>query len=574
MNGKLRVALLAAGGLAGLLGGFAAPRRGDLQELYGTWGFTGIFLTLSLWAVSMWGLRPETRQRFFQWWRENFPALLLALLCMVAAFFTAPPKFRIQYDESNLAGIAFTMYQRHEIWMPQNGYYTAGNYTDLLHSYDKRPLTYPFTVYLLHALTGYRIQNSFVVNFIAGCAALFLFFLLLRRWLPPPFAYGGMLLLAAYPLFVLWSSSAGFEIVNLAWLIAAALLLDSLARKRDAATCAAFVTTLAVLAQCRYESSLFFLVGVILGGALLPRKQWTALPWWLCLLPLALMPLAWQQVLFMDPSFHQLDHGGPMFSSAYFLRHVGRAWVALSGMNKEYMALPLVLYLALAGLMFYVPHAARQGRWKDSRHWGLALFGLAGYGLVSAVQFSYHMGDLTTNITARLGVIYLPVLAGFAAWLFYVLATRWRHAGAACVTFAVVMACWSWPYASTQEVLKTLNTTRYYELVVDYLKTHEAELGRNILVIAERGHPLVLRGYGGLNFAFANDNVMAIKHFQSQRLFQTVLAVQEISLQTGQPLQGSTLNPAFKLEPLYEEQLNVRGFVRVSRVVPPYFETP
>lgn len=558
-------------GLAAILFGFFLLPGSDLDALYERWAFWGIALCTLLWGVALAAYVCSARERLKEWGRSALWPGLLALVLVSVMFSTTPPNFRVEYDESNLAGLAFAMYQKHEVWVPQNGYYGAGIYIDLHHVYDKRTLAYPFLVYLTHTLTGYRVENSFVVNFAAGVAALFLFFLLLRRLMPPPYAYAGMVLLGAYPVFVLSATSGGFEVLNLAFILLALLLLDSFARRRDAVTAGAFLATLVMLAQCRYESALFFPAGLALVLLLLSRAQWRALPYWLGLLSLAMIPLAWQQLLFLDPKHHQLDHGGPMFGLHYLQYHLGRAWTALSGLDGQEMFLPGVLYVALLGLGVLLWSA-----WRDTagapearrRAWSAALFLGLGLALVSAVQFAYHHGDLAGTITARLGVIYLPLLAGCAVYSVYFVGRWWRNAPAVAVGAAICMLLLFWPWAAQNRPMKALSATRYYHILYEFLE--RSGLGNNVLVIAERGHPPILRGISSLTFIFANNNNHhAIMMHMQRRLFQAVLVLQEISLATGQPRAEQELGPEFRLETIYEEQLNLGNIVRISRVLGP-----
>lgn len=566
MSGWLRLGLILLGGVAALLGGFVLPDKGQLEPLYARWGFSAIFLSFVLWLLAMWRLGPPSREGLRTMVSRNWAPLLLSVVLLGAAFCVAPPKFRIQYDESNLAGMAFSMQLRHEIWVPLCGYYKAGNYEDIEHNFDKRPLAFPFLVHALHALTGYRAANSFVLNFILGTGTLFLLFVLLRRWTSPLAAYGGMLVLAAYPLFVLWSSSGGFEIANLFWLLLSVLFLDDLARGRDANHALAFVATLVLLAQSRYESALFLPAGLVMAAMLLRRGEWKRLPWWMGLLPLVLIPLAWQQVLFLDPKYHQLEHAGPMFSLDFLAHHLGRAWLAFTTDHERHMTLPGGLLLALSGFTLMLLDAVQGKRLGQARPWALITYLAAGYGLISGLQFSYHMGDLTQNITARLGIIYLPLVAVGAGFLFDVARQYWQRAGVVAVGLAFCLLLWAWPVAGNQQALNTLVTTRYYEMLLDFLE--KRDLGRNILVIAERGHPLILRGYGAVTFSMANKSSQRVRAMMESRFFQTVLTAQVLELESGRPSPEYLLNPDYELEPLYEEQIHREGFMRISRVLP------
>lgn len=573
MNGRLRLFLLALCSLLGIVGGYLLFDTPRIWLLYEKWGFAGIALSFLVWALAMWGLRPRSREELMVFFRGNWLALALALLLLLLSFQVAPPKMRIYYDESTLAGIAFAMHQEHGNWVPRGGYFRADNYENLVKGFDKRPLTFPFLAYMAHSLTGYRLANGYAVNFLAGAACLFLLFVLVRRWTTSALGYAGMVLLAACPLFVLWSSSWGFEIVNLAFLLASVLLVDELGRKRDAPTAAALVATLVLLAQCRYESALFLLAGLPVAALLLRRDQWPRLPLWLGLAPLALVPLAWQQQLFTDPQFHQLEHAGPLFSVDYFFQNLGRAWVALTGLDEAYMTLPAVLYLAAAGFLLHLREGLAEKRLQEPRILAVTLFVAISYLSITVLQFSYHMGDLTQPITARLGIVYLPLLALGTCLLFYRLQLHWHGAAAGAMLLSLCLLFWAWPVAGNHKELNEITTTRFHDRIYSFLERRDA--GHETMVLAKRAQPFIVHGLAGLELERANEQRSWLLQMLAQRFFQEIYVAQIVHIETGAPMGGEALEPGFVLEPLYREQIQSEGLLRISRVrLPLQGDTP
>ncbi len=563
MTGLARAATLfcASGVFAGVLG-FAAFDRARMVELFTWGGFYFILASFVLWAVTMLR-RSRLACGWSGLWREHGVAALLALALVGCAFLASPPAFRILFDEANLAGIAMGMYEERSVAIPENGYFAGGVYTGVTRVLDKRPLTFPFLMYAADALFGTRGASGFVVNFAAGWAALVLFSMLLRRWFSPCWARLGIVLLGSYPQFVLWTTSSGFEMLNLAFILLAFYLLDVFVETRRAGDAERLAMTLVLLAQCRYESTLFLAVLLPLIPLLLPREEYGRLSPAVLVLPLLLVPVAWQQMLFFRADEHQLDTGGPIFSLAYVLPHVGKALTCLSGAQERFgMSAPL-FWVAVAGLAAGVWQAIRRQLWRERRFLIVAVAWCCSYGLLSLTQFAYHMGDLTAPITMRLALVYLPALVFFSLCAARALTRRQPGLRAWLWSAALALLLFAWPVAGKDQALRTLNAYRNYERSLQYLRDNYPR--RDVLVLAERGHLYLIHGYSSINFLFAGDNLARLLEMRQAGLFQDVLAIQEVTA-AGQPCKEFELPPGTFLNVLYAEQLDDRTMLRISRV--------
>jgi hypothetical protein len=239
--------------LLSILLGFVIPPRAQMARWFHATGYYFIFGTFILWILS---LLPErsNREKGFHCFKRHASALALAAVLVGAMCFATPPRFRILADETNMAGMAASMYRDKAFYNSIQGYVYYEKYHDLQHVWDIRSLFYPFLVSLMHTFTGYRAENGFIVNAIAGVGCLWMFYGLLQRWFSQWLSIVGMLLLAAFPLFVLWVTSGGFEIVNLLFTLIAFQLLDTLLVTGQARVMERLGLTLVLLSQLRYES--------------------------------------------------------------------------------------------------------------------------------------------------------------------------------------------------------------------------------------------------------------------------------------------------------------------------------
>jgi hypothetical protein len=549
-----------------LLIGTLAPDRSFMALAFERSGFYFVFVAFGVWLLTL--LRGFDKTACLNFCRAHWPACLLTLALTTALFLTSPPKFRILFDEANLAAVSMDMYERHGAAIPENGFFAGGAFRYLSTTLDKRPLAFPFLTYVAHALSGYRTGNGFVVNFLASIGALLSLSLLLRRWLDPAAGALGQLILASFPLYALCATSNGFELLNLFFILLVFLFFDELLRERSAVNADKCLLTLLVLAQCRYESLLFLVLAPLILLAL-PRDERGRLSILTLFSPVLLLPVMWQQILFFRAEDHQLDAGGALFGVGHFFTNASRALEALCGAGVWGGFSAPVFCLALAGTVWSLRDGLKQGwlRLPPARYLLAAVFG--GFGLVTVVQFGYHLGDLTAPITQRLGLALLPLLVAPAAYCLSRLGQRlgWpvRYFAASCLALLVFF----WPQAGKNQAVGQLNAFRGHERTLTYLA--ERYPGKDVLLIAERAHPYLIHGYSAVNFHFASANFSALVGQMRTHAFQEALAVQVV------PYGGGPLPPDFRLTDqngrevplltLRQEQLDPRKLLRVSRVL-------
>ncbi len=244
---------------AALVVAFVVPTRTQMTIWFEASGFYVIFAAYFLLALAWLRDLAEEPTRLFtsQAARETWAPLAAALGLMVLATLASPPTFRILNDELYMLGTSLGMYNNHGLLMPEEGLLNYCGYTTFEVRLDKRPMAWPFLVYVGHALRGFHPNNAFLANFVVSTLCLFSLQRLLRRWFGSVVGWVGMLLLGATPIFVLWATSGGFEILNILFLILSFLFLDRFLERRSARSFELLVATLVILAQCRYESMVF-----------------------------------------------------------------------------------------------------------------------------------------------------------------------------------------------------------------------------------------------------------------------------------------------------------------------------
>ena len=547
-----------------ILFGFVIPSRAQMTTWFHTTGYYFIFIEFLLWVAS---LLP--RRFHGDVWRRRLQkhggVLLLALVVIGATWLVTPPRFRILADETNLASTAASMYRHKTFYNSTQGLVYYEKYHDKQHVWDIRSLFYPFLVSLVHTFSGYRAENAFIVNAIGGFLCLISFYVLLQRWFPQWISMIGILLLSSFPLFVLWTTSGGYEIVNLLFIIITFILLDKLVEEKKGVTFEQLGLTLLLLSQLRYESAAITISVGIAAISLIRQIDITSLSYRSIILPLLFLPTAWQRLIIFNNRDLQLSPEQQIFSFDAFKTNLGNAWLYFTTQPEKHNTVPILFYLALAGFIFGVLQVIRH-RERLTRRLAI-LSGATVFSvlllLAIILSFNNQTGGFIHPATIRYGISFLPLIVfGTAVLLHYLY--RYKTAIKR-YTWIGAIACliWYWPFAANNESLRHLTLYREYKVSLDFLNHHYPR--SDVVIIAERPGLYTPHLWGAVSFHYANRHLKELSTQLSLHLFQDILAIQKIQYANHQPTSSTQLNNA-KLETLHEAQTKGKWYLRFSRV--------
>lgn len=544
-----------------------------LATLYRECGFYIIFFTVIYWVFALLP-RSYSSQNVREWVRQEGWVIGLILLLAGAMFQVSPPQFRVLADETNLLGVANSMFYRQGL----ENLTDSLNYFHQQHvvnfTWDIRPNFFPFLVNIAHTVLGYSAYNGFIVNFLAGVASLWSLYWLLGRWFERSIALLGMLVLAAFPVFVLWVTSSGFEVVNLAMALLAFCLFYRYLERRDGENLERLLITLVLLAQTRYESMVILLAIAVVVAVGFQARQLASLPWRLWVIPWLLLPVVWQRLIKTDKTDYQV-YGGEqhMFSLENLERNSTLAWSYFTGSEQWYGTIGLVFYLALAGLLWGIFVLFRQRRSIPDETVHIALAGVLGFLALFGVVFSYYWGNLTLPFTIRLGIIFLPFLivsaCFFVSRLVMLYSKKDRGSTRYPMGLAIVagfsLCLYFWPVAAKNEAVNQLTLSRQYASVLAYL---EQDFGnRNNLIVTDRPGMYSVHEWGAVNMDYANRNGQQIINNWKRRLYQDVIFIQIVSYETGLPINGTAVSDVFSMETRFETQFDAMAKLRISKLI-------
>ncbi len=539
----------------------------------GYYYIAGLFGLFAFYAVRV--ARPR-REIWRQWLARPGWTGLALLGAALFAVWADEFKHKILFDEYVLQGTAWHLHATKEIATPIRAFDISGTWLAIDVFLDKRPYFFTFLLSLLHDLTGFRLENVFVLN-----AALAVVCLALTCWLVRALtgrsgpALLAVALLATLPLFGQNATGAGMEMHNLAMIAVVMASAVLFLRAPDADRLALLVLASVLLAQSRYESVLFVVPVAIIIALGWWRANRLILPWPAIVVPLLLVPYAWHsRVVDTKKVLWQLREGeASRFALTYLQGN-------LEGAGKFFFSTapnqPNSIWLTLVGLAAIVWALVRGVRWlRQPRATRVALApgfivvalcGLAIVGNVALLMF-YYWSRFDEPVATRFALPSCFLLALLGGWMAHSLdvrrlpATRLAAAG---------LAVWLLVFAARGYSLRTYTSLNLVMRELEWeVERVRARPGPLLLITQKATMPFLLHRIPTVNTASVRTRGPQIAWHMAQGTFQEVLVSQVIRPTSGDGDAGvdpdEVLPEEFQLEPLEQKRFGAR-WIRISRL--------
>lgn len=513
------------------------------------------------------------RQSPRAWARENWPGALVSLVLVGAVVFAVTPSLRVLADEANLVGVSKNLFFKHRANFSVAGKWYFENYWDISVATDRRPALFPFLVSLVHLLRGYRVENAFIVNAFVLLGLVWSSYRLGKSLAGQAFGVAAAILVATNPNTLVAARSAGFDLLATFFLVAVVKSFEEYLRERTPLRLAIYAVTLCMLAHVRYEGW-----ALMLGGALVPlvlrllkRESFDGFGWLYACLPLFLLPRYWQTVAKAG------DAEQPLSASLFTLKNFWRNWgdylsILKHPFDTDTPHAALLLPLAALGTVAVVALLLKRLRAREiegALQLSLLVLGIVGF--ETALSFSYDWGRPLHAASCRL-FIWLDTWVGFAgAYCLTLLGRRFpiwldwlgRKSAAPVPVLGSAMLFASYvPAAIEARFTNSLILTR--EAAQEW-RFFDRLGDKRILILCDRPGLFTIMDYGANHISLAENDRSALFEL-SRRLYQDVYVIQELDLNTGQPLPGFNVWKDVAFDVVQEFQNTDVGFVRISRV--------
>jgi hypothetical protein len=441
------------------------------------------------------------------------------------------------------------------------GKYYYGNLNTINREIPVSPLVFPFMVHLVHAVTGFRYQNSFAVNFIVMFLFLSGVYIAARRFSDMPTAVAAMLLVICYPVITIYGTSGGFDLSNTAFFMLVIAATYSFVKTPSSRSFAFLFASLLVLTNIRYESVAFLFVLPLLLVAL--RKiKWQHLKdcsWLLFVTPLLSLPYIWQRILTWGT--HKSYYQTPTFSFAQMVQNLTTFFKNLIDFDYFLPYAGFVSIISMLILAYLIVETIRKRILRQGYQRLFLIVLIVIFSVSSVIYFAYFFGFYVHPSGARFFMI-LSVLLALAPIALRILKPHFLS-GTTLLIISSVCFLYYHPIAVEGRFINSLTLNRRTDHCIDFIEKLNS---RNILIIDPRPGQYTAMGYGAVDFAYANEHRNEILTEAQRHLYSRIIVFQQISYDTEQPTEDTVLHQDYKLNPLYEIQVTAAEFLRISEV--------
>ncbi|HWA76265.1 MAG TPA: glycosyltransferase family 39 protein [Polyangiaceae bacterium] len=570
-HGLLALPPLAAAGLVGL-----TLRRPALNEPLFVQSTYYVLLVLVLVYVGLHLARPGGFSPR-AWFRENRIGLLVTVAVSAIVLGSVAPSFRVLADESNLVGVSKNLFFRHTANFAVSGKWYFENYWDVSLASDRRPALYPFLVSLLHLVRGYHAENAFHLNAILFVLFVFTCYRLGKRLNGEVFGVAAAILSATNPNTLVAARSAGFDFLSTFVLLLVVYSFVEYTRDKAPWRLAVLALNLCLLSHVRYEGwAVLLATGMgLLVLRLVPLSNLRPYAWLYSVLPLFLVPRYWQSIA------KAKDAEQPLSASLFGMTH-------LSNNLREYLAVvlkpleldgphaPVLIPLAALGVLLVLFGLGRRLRARSlpasTLQITLLVAGL--FALESAICFSYFWGKSMHPASCRL-YIWLDTFVAFAAaWPLTLLGRKlavpvhWlqrRSEAPVTVLACALLFAIHVPVAIEARFVNVMLVTRE---AAENWRFFERLGDKRILILTDRPGLYTIMDYGASDISTADSNRNLLFEL-SRALYHDIYMIQEVSLDTHQPLPGFDTWRDVEKQSVHEFQNTDSTLIRISRIKKP-----
>lgn len=556
---------------------FMAFSNQMMEKLYMEWIYYILVANIAFWLFSL--LRTRTKifvEDLKDYWKIHKLAVIVAFVLIASGAIISKPDFRILADETNLLSMSQALYENRE----------CKNYTSVLYYYygfknvisselDKRPALFPLTVSFIHSFFGYRPENSFIVNIVSAFLSLLFLYHLVNYRFGKFWGICAMLLLASYPVFILYYTSGGFEVLNLLFSLILFWLLFKFLREPTAINTEALLLFLPLISQTRYESS--FAVICILPAIfiLLPKDEYFKFSYKLVLTPLFFVPVVWLRLLTDNIKGLQAQDKGKAFGFDFFKDNLEKAYYFFVGKDISYGAVRIITFFAIAGLAwsiidFIVDLIKNQKKvviknLNDNKTQIIFVSSITLFYLFHAIiRFAYWGGDLALRSSSRLAIIFLPLFVYFAIKFCYGLWKKFSVRKEYVFICALIILFAYYPVAGQNLGVRDLTLYREFKATREFLDRYFPNKNEYILVV-NRANMYVPLKYNSIGFDILNNKLDFVKSNLRNRTYNYLVIAQIVNKNTNIPIDKYFVPSSVHLETIRETQISADKYIRFSR---------
>jgi hypothetical protein len=566
-----RVLLLMASALLAIFLGFVAIPDSAALQLVSHAGFWFVLTAFVIWGWSLYRTF-EPSWRGVAWRRLDGVSIGVVALGGVVLLVHETFGFKIIMDELMLLGTSMSMHYDKTALTPLRGNDIQGAFMIIEGIVDKRPLFFPFLLSLVHDLTGYRPENAFVLNGVLTFAFLGLICAAGRMLAGRVAGWIAVTLCSGLPLLAQNCTGGGFELLNLVMILATLLLGARFVQRRDDWSLTAFCYSGLLLAQVRYESVIYLLPVAVLVIWVWIQEGAVRVPWPLIAAPLLMIHYPLQHRIFDLRASAWEMFSKPGYSEPFALHyipenltHAVSFFFGRAADQPNSLVLSVLGCLAVPFFLLLTLKRVRTLRTEPAGQVAVTIFAL-GFLVQFGLMMCYFWGKFDDPVIRRLS---LPTHLGMVLALMTVLPEF-----TAPLVRRVLLGL-----AILGLLARSVPSMSAHAYSQEYLPGREVAWRREFMAAQPRPDYLMIDNDSTLwvtHQVSATPTGGAMKRrediafFMRNHAFSNVYVFQRYNVDavTGKLTlrDGDDPGPAFVLEPVKEERLQVLTLSRISRV--------
>ena len=388
-----------------------------------------------------------------------------------------------------------------------------------------------------------------------GC--LFLLYYLIQRLWGKFLGYISILLFAAYPLFIQYSMSAGFDIFNVFFALLAFATFCYFYRYNTVQNANLLLYTVALLANTRYECSIMAILIVPVVMLVLNKEEVKRISYMLIIYPLLFIPMAWLMLLTMSNKHLEIAENENAFSLEFLKENTFKAIYFFSGLESNTETVFIIAITAVIALFIIIRNCLTNKQYmiskiKDYKYH--LIVSLLFFLTVYVIKFSYMLGDITKILAFRHGLIFLPYIIFLSVYFVKNIINKFPDSKPIILLIILFVFFTHWSNVHKSFIQKSPISYKIFKVMKDTLEERFPNKGSYILAL-DRPVYLAPFNYNVISIDKLNQNYKdIINYINIKKLWNKLVIIQfKINNEVGE---GSVINETLNTETLIEKAVN------------------
>jgi len=478
-------------------------------------------------------------------------------------YISVEPELRVYSDESNLAAIAKAMAYDNEVFNSTMGNYYYQEYRSISDVVPKRPLVFPTFVAIIHTLSGYRLENIFILNSIVLFSLLNIIYFMVKSRFGLIAAISSVFLVLAQPVVSITASSGGFDILSTLFALLTCIAFARFYKDQTFFSLVILIVTFIIFANIRYESLMY---GGIMLVALLALKKvdLSLIKKSLVLvgpIMLWMSPTIWQRILTAG-TYENPDDRGVLALDSLFVDHAQGMWVSHFKFNFFLPYAPILTFMAVGVLLFWVGYTyykqhqdkAVLAQFKSPITWLLALCLF-----INLMVFLMHHNCRFDHPTSfRFYLIFSIAMSLIPVTLFYFKNRIFQYT---LLSLSAVLFISYHSAAVTDRSTKSLTSERTVSFVNEII---DSQTDKNFMLIVGTPGRFTPKDIAVVSLGHAKNNHHNIQRNLDSYLYQRTIVIQRVDLKSNKPIKADKLPDGYHLKEITGLKVVNGQYIRAS----------